>query len=494
MLYQMILFFLGLGMQNNFFIKIIMILYLMILGMPLKAKDLKSPNFIVVLADDLGWSSLSSTMDKKYPNAKSDYHKTPNIDHLVESGMRFSNAYSSSPVCSPSRYSIQFGKSPAKLNITRVLGKNKVDHDQIAIPQILKSINPNYVAAHFGKWHINESPDRYGYDFHDGMTTNKEGGFDQDRRLQWGGYSENDPKRVYSLTSRTINFIKDSISNHKPFYVQLSHYAVHSNIVYSKSTFKNLARFDKGTIHKNHGYAAMISDFDESVGQLLEVYEEMGLADNTYIIFTSDNGGMPVLPMQVNRGKPYSLGLNSPLLRGKWDLMEGGIRVPFSIVGPDIPIDSQSDIPIIGHDLLPTIADLVGSMDNLPEDIDGGSFKNLLFKKNDVVERSFDGLIFHFPHYNRVGMNEPHSAIRYKNYKYIYFPASNRELLFDIEKDIGEKNDLSKLNKKLAKKLRKKLNTYLDNVNAEKANESESWSRIGEDGSVKTRFFERYIN
>ena len=276
------------------------------------------------------------------------------------------------------------------------------------------------MCAHFGKWHINESPDRYGYDFHDGMTTNKEGGFDQDRRLQWGGYSENDPKRVYSLTSRTVNFIKDSISNHKPFYVQLSHYAVHSNIVYSKSTFKNLARLDKGMIHKNHGYAAMISDFDESVGQLLEVYE-MGLADNTYIIFTSDNGGMPVLPMQKNRGKTILFRFKFSITKREMGSYGGRYPCSFCYCWPDIPSDSQSDIPIIGHDLLPTIADLVGSMDNLPEDIDGGSFKNLLFKKNDVVERSFDGLIFHFPHYNRVGMNEPHSAIRYENYKYIYF-------------------------------------------------------------------------
>lgn len=487
----MILFFLGQGMKKN---KLIIILYMLILSMPLYSKEIKNPNFIIILADDLGWSSLSTSMDKRHPEAKSDYHKTPNIDDLIESGMRFSNAYSSSPVCSPSRYSIQFGKSPAKLKITRVLGKNKVDHDQIAIPQILKSINPNYVAAHFGKWHINESPDRYGYDFHDGMTTNKEGGFDKDNRLQWGGYAEEDPKRVYSLTSRTINFIKNSLSKKKPFFVQLSHYAVHSNIVYSKSAFKNQARFSKGSLHKNQGYAAMVSDFDESIGHLLEACEEMGLSDNTYIIFTSDNGGMPVLPMQVNKGRPYPMGLNSPLLRGKWDLMEGGIRVPFAILGPNIAVNSQSDTPIIGHDLLPTIADLAGSMDNLPKDIDGGSFKNLLFGKQDSVNRSFDGLVFHFPHYNRVGMNEPHSAIRYKNYKYIYFPASDRELLFDIEKDFSEEKDLSKFNKQTAKKLRKKLKAHLSNVNAEKANESESWSRIGEDGSIKTRFFERYIN
>lgn len=481
-------------MIMNKFLKIIIFCVCVSFILTANAKQNKSPNFIIILADDLGWSSLSTTMDKDHPDAKSDYYKTPNIDNLIAKGMRFSNAYSSSPVCSPTRYSIQFGKSPARLLRTRVMGKNRADHNQIAIPQVLKSIDSNYVAAHIGKWHIDEDPSKYGYDFHDGMTRNKEGGFDQDSRRQWGGYAEDDPKLVYSLTSRAIDFIKDSKSKNKPFFLQLSHYAVHSNLVYSKFSFEDLSHRSKGLIHKNLAYAAMVNDFDLSIGKFLEACKEMGLDGDTYIIFTSDNGGMPVLPMQANKGKPYKSGLNSPLLRGKWDLTEGGIRVPFAIVGPGISPDSQSDTPIISHDYLPTIADLAGSINNLPKDIDGGSFKESLIGNQQEVKRDFEGLVFHFPHYNRVGMNEPHSAIRYKNYKYIYFPASKRELLFNIEADIGEKNDLSKINLKLANKLRSKLKKYLLGVNAEKAEESISWYRIGEDGKVRTKFFERYTN
>ena len=123
-----------------------------------------TPNFIVVLTDDQGWTSLSSSMDKTKPQAKSDYHQTPHIDSLLEEGMRFSNGYAAAPVCSPTRYSILFGKSPARLQRTKVDRINRVDHDQTGIPQVLKSINPEYRAAHFGKWHIGANPSRYGYD------------------------------------------------------------------------------------------------------------------------------------------------------------------------------------------------------------------------------------------------------------------------------------------------------------------------------------------
>ena len=112
----------------------------------------ESPNFIVVLVDDFGWSSMSQSMDMSQPDAKSDYYLTPNIDNLVSRGMRFSNGYASSPVCSPTRYSIQFGKNPARLRRTRGLGKNEVDHNQMGIPQVLKNIDASYTTAHIGKW------------------------------------------------------------------------------------------------------------------------------------------------------------------------------------------------------------------------------------------------------------------------------------------------------------------------------------------------------
>ena len=451
-----------------------------------------SPNFIIVLADDYGWTSLSSSMDKNKPTAKSDYYKTPHLDKLVNSGMRFSSGYAAAPVCAPTRYSIQFGKTPARLLRTRVSGKNLADHNQTAIPQVLKAINPAYRAAHIGKWHISADPSRYGYDVHDGQTANKEGGFVNKHKPQWNGYSEKDPKRVDSLTERAITFMRDSVAKDQPFFLQLSHYAVHSNIVYSESSYAALNGQPKGKFHQDQGYAAMVQDMDLSIGDLLAAYESLGLADNTYLIFTSDNGGMPVLPMQVNLGTPYKAGLNSPLLRGKWDLMEGGIRVPFAIMGPGILPNSQSDTPIVTYDLLPTVADLAGSTKGLPDDLDGGSFKPLLSNHEAQVKRSFDALVFHFPHYNRVGMNEPHSALRDGDYKYIHFPASKRNLLFNIKNDISESDDLSLVQPLLAARLEQKLMTYLNSVNAEQASDSGSWQRIGENGSVKTRFFKRY--
>ena len=454
-----------------------------------------TPNFIVVLTDDQGWTSLSSSMDKTKPQAKSDYHQTPHIDSLLEEGMRFSNGYAAAPVCSPTRYSILFGKSPARLQRTKVDRINRVDHDQTGIPQVLKSINPEYRAAHFGKWHIGANPSRYGYDVHDGETTNKTAGFtNNNKNVQWGGYAENDPKRVDSITTRAIQFMRESVAQQQPFYLQLSHYAVHSDIVYSESSFAHMGAQTKGQLHRDQGYAAMIHDMDLSVGDLLAAYRELGLADNTYIIFTSDNGGMPVLPMQVNRGKPYKSGLNTPLLRGKWDLTEGGIRVPFAVVGPGVEAGSQSDTPVISYDLMPTLADLAGSTQSLPKDIDGGSFRTSLFDGDNKVNRSLDSLVFHFPHYNKVGMNEPHSAIRFGNYKLIHFPASGRSLLFDLEQDVSESHDLSTQRPDLTALLKEKLSMYLLSVNAERPEQSSTWVRVGKKGQVRTKFFQRYSN
>jgi arylsulfatase A-like enzyme len=450
-----------------------------------------APNFIVILTDDLGWSSLSVSMDKNYPNAKSDYHKTPNIDAIIEGGLRFSSGYAASSVCSPTRYSIQFGKSPARLQRTRGLGVNHADHNQVGIPQVLKSINKSYRAAHIGKWHIDRDPSAYGYDIHDGITKNKAGDF-VNNKTQWHGYSDEDPKRVYSLTERAVEFMRESVEQQQPFFLQLSHYAVHSNIVYSDKSFAEVGKRDKGKLHKNQGYAAMVEDLDSSVGSLLEAYSDLDLAKNTYIIFLSDNGGMPVLPMQVNRGRPYRAGLNEPLLRGKWDLTEGGIRVPFAIVGPSIKAGGQSDTPVMSYDILPTVAALAGSTTSLPDNLDGVSIRPLFNDNNADLDRPFDGLVFHYPHYNRVGMNEPHSAIRHEDFKLIHFPASDRNLLFNLKQDIGERNDLSKKMPEKVEFLKVKLNTYLTAVDAQKPQDAGSWMRVGRNGKVRTQFFRRY--
>lgn len=449
------------------------------------------PNFIVILADDLGWSSLSTSLDGARPDARSDFHETPNIDALVQGGMRFSSAYAGAPVCSPTRYSIQFGKTPARLRRTRSEKKNLVDHDQTSVAQLLKAIDPLYRTAHLGKWHIDMDPAALGYDVHDGVTNNRTGGFVNDA-TQWHGSVDPDPKRVDSLTARAIEFMTQARADGRPFFLQISHYAVHSNIEYSASTFARFSERAPGELHSDVGYAAMLLDLDQSVGALMRAHAALGLTNDTYVVFLSDNGGMPVLPMQVNKGRPYRRGLNSPLLRGKWDLAEGGIRVPFAIVGPDVVAGSQSDTPVASWDLLPTIADLAGGDVPLPEHLDGGSLRPLFADPARAVSRPETGLVFHYPHYNRVGLNEPHSAIRVGDYKLLRFPVSKRSLLFDVRVDPGERADLSASDPERAARLEAALSDYLDRVGAERPEDGSKWESVGRSGKVRTRFFERY--
>ncbi len=455
---------------------------------------LSSPNFIVILVDDLGWSSLSTSMDTRRPNAKSDFYKTPNIDALIEMGMRFSNGYAASPVCAPSRYSLQFGKTPARVGITRGLGPNNAEHNQIGIPQLLKKIDRRYRTAHLGKWHIDADPSRYGYDLHDGITKNKPGGFaHNNHKRQWVGYAEKDPKRIESLTKRAIAFLRDSVTQERPFFLQLSHYAVHSDIVFNGSSFETISKQLRGSLHSNAGYAAMLKDLDDSIGVLLRSIVNLDLSGNTYIFFTSDNGGMPVLPQQTNLGTPYASSLNHPLLRGKWDLTEGGIRVPFAVVGPGIEGQSQVDTPVVSYDILPTIYHLAsGSTKGLPAGLDGGSLSDLLHGRSDEVKRPSEYLVFHYPHYNRVGMNEPHSAIRLGTMKLIRFPASQRKLLFDLGSDPGERSNLAVSRKDYVEILDAELTNYLLSVDAERPEEVFNWHTTGNSGRARTRFFRRY--
>ena len=476
--------------MNNFFFRACILL-----GTFIQAHhSFSSPNFIVILLDDYGWSSLSTSMDRRQPEAKSDYYKTPNMNALIEMGMRFSNGYAASPVCAPSRYSLQFGKTPARIGITRGLGPNNAEHDQVGIPQLLKRIDPSYRTAHLGKWHIDADPSQYGYDLHDGVTKNKPGGFALgNHKRQWEGYAEKDPKRIESLTDRATNFMRESSLQKRPFFLQLSHYAVHSDIVFNATSFENTSRRPIGGLHLNSGYAAMIKDLDDSIGVFLESFESLGLSDNTYIFFTSDNGGMPVLPQQVNLGTPYIRGLNTPLLRGKWDLTEGGIRVPFAVAGPGVMKNSQSDTPVVSYDVLPTIFELAsGSVKGLPEGLDGGSLRDLIEGRSKVVERPSEYLVFHYPHYNRVGMNEPHSSIRGGNMKLIRFPVSKRELLFDLSNDPGERNNLAVKQKDLVDELDSELTKYLLSVDAERPEEVFNWHTTGKSGEIRTRFFHRY--
>ena len=434
------------------------------------------PNFIVILTDDQGWNGTSVQMMDDLSQSKSDYHETPNLELLANRGVRFSSAYASAPVCSPSRYSIQFGQTPARLKMIRVgINTNHIDHQtSVTIPKLLKNINPTYKTAHFGKWGIDVDPSILGYDESDGITGNKDGGFNykSPKKKQWGNTITEDPKKIFSTTQKAIDFIERKAKSKQPFFLQVSHYAVHSDVMMRQNTLDKYQGMPRGRYQKHAGFAAMTEDLDTGVGLLLDRVKDLGLEGNTYIIYTSDNGAVPIMPPK----RFYKTSSNYPLSRGKWDAMEGGIRVPFVIAGPQITPGSESKTPITHSDLLPTIIELAGQKLPLQEDIDGGSFKDILTKDGKgKVNRFSEGFIFHVPYENGIALKRAHSVIIIGHFKLIKFYDNNELMLFNIKNDIGENINLASSLPKKTSKLAFLLERYLSKVKAPKWQPGINW-------------------
>ena len=438
-----------------------------------KLKKSSTPNFIFILADDQGWNGTSVKMMRDEPGSKSDYFETPNLVKFANSGMRFSNAYSSAPVCAPSRYSIQFGKTPARLSLIRVgMNTDHINHDDfISIPKALKKNNSDYRTAHFGKWGMGSNPSVLGYDVSDGPTKNIDGNFNNNKN-QWQNVLKKDPKNIYSITNRAIEFMNSSTLEKKPFYLQISHYAVHSNIESTQESYIRFKDKPKGLFQKDQGFAAMTYDLDQTIGILLDKVKELGIEDNTYIIYMSDNGSVPNIP----GAKKYEKSYNYPLSRGKWDAFEGGIRVPLIISGPGIKNGSESAVPVSGSDLLPTIIELAGGKSIRLTETDGGSFMSILLNKDKKqIKRSVDGIFFHVPYKNGIALKRPHSAVRRGDYKLIKFQDDKSVLLFNLATDKREEFNLANQNPEKAKELEKILDDYLIEVKAPKWQDGITW-------------------
>lgn len=445
-----------------------------------------APNFVFILADDQGWPGTSARMHSRRDDAKSDYFLTPNLERLAHEGMRFSQGYSPAALCCPTRRSIQFGQTPARQGSERFPKDYPPENTRLTIPRALKSVNPDYAAAHFGKWdhRTDLAPEHLGYDESDGNTRNGVGseGTDFGKEDKWTCYGVmDDPKRIFSITERANDFMKRSTDAGRPFYVQISHYATHVDMQTRPETLQKSEQRPKGTKHRIPAFAGMTEDLDTGVGMVLDKLEELGIADSTYVFYLADNGAVPWIP--PNKPKHFAnpttlddVSRNHPLRSGKWTLFEGGIRVPFIVKGPGIEPGSFCDVPVVGWDILPTVADLAGHNDALPGDIDGGSFRSLLESKGrGGVKRPFDGLVFH-----RYATSYPHSAIRVGNYKLIKFWKQTRRedksgsfsrperlMLFNLKKDMGETRDLSDTLPEKVEELHQKLMAYLKDVGSE---------------------------
>ena len=321
------------------------------------------PNFVFVLTDDQGWSELSFAMDPAVREAASSYLETPNMDRLAKHGMRFASGYSPAPLCTPTRRSIFCGMTPARQRGTEF----KSDFDwsgKLTLPMALKAADSSYHTAHFGKFgsQMGASPEQVGFDESDGWTTNRTGGMPAAMEERGRGVVREDPKLVFSLTDRAIEFMERQTAAGRPFYLQVSHYATHLQVQASRVS---LDRFEaKGTPDRavTHAFAGMLADLDESLGRLLDAVDRLGITDNTYILLMADNGGRdPVPGAQASLAPP-----NRPLNGSKHTLWEGGIRVPFLVSGPGVKAGSMSREPVTGFDILPTLYDLAGGTAALP--------------------------------------------------------------------------------------------------------------------------------
>ena len=425
------------------------------------------PNIVLILADDMSWVGTSVLMDPDRPDSRSDYHSTPSLERLASEGMRFTDAYAPHPNCSPTRLAIQTGKSPAQLNMTDIINRNTgryyeghpmippqhinhIPHAEVTVAELLKRHRPGYATAHFGKWHLGGGgPGKHGYDQHSGTTSNAE-----------GGAGPPDPKRTGSVTSRAVDFLRHRSTAREPFFMQVSYYAVHLGIRAFDETVAEFEAKPRGERHNHPGHAAMTHELDEGVGRILDELDRRGLAEDTFVIFTSDNGSY--LDQGANR-----ISTNAPLRGQKASTWEGGIRVPLLVRGPGVEPGSVCRETVIGTDLYPTIAAMADVHAELSPRVEGTSLLGLLENGGSgTLSRTFGRLVWHFPHYQTDKGTTPMSSIRDGNWKLVKLYQTGDTHLFDLSADIAESRDLKGAEPEIAARLERQLNSYLRAVDA----------------------------
>ncbi len=410
------------------------------------------PNIVFMLSDDQSWSGLSVAMHPTIASKADEFH-TPNLERLAAQGMRYSAGYAPAPVCSPTRISLQTGKSPAQLHWTKaapaVSGRKLIEpaliknipNSEITIGQLLQKAG--YATAHYGKWHIGGGgPGEHGYDEHDGDTGNE------------NAYKFVDPNPVdiFGMAERTAKFMEKNAKAGKPFFIQLSWNALHASENALKATFAKYEKQLGGENAKRISTAAITEDLDTGVGMVMDAIDRLKLSDKTYVIYIGDNGAG---------------GGRKTLSGGKGDLWEGGIRVPFIVRGPHVKANSWCHTRVVGYDLYPTFCQIAGiDLKTLPKGIEGGSILSLLSHEGQgEVKRDREEMVFHFPHYQ--SDDGPHSAIYLGDLKLLWFYENDNVKLFDLSKDIGERNDLASSMPKETAVLKTRLKTYLADVDAQ---------------------------
>jgi arylsulfatase A-like enzyme len=450
-------------------------LALVLLATPAKpAEDpARKPNVIFILADDMGWTDLGCQGSK--------YYESPNIDRLAAQGRRFTNGYSCGPNCTPTRAALMTGQYGPRTGAYTVGSIDRFDWqsrplrpvdnvvnlplEKMTVAQAMKSAG--YATAMFGKWHNGTQgayhPSQRGFDE---AITSQGAHFDFKTEPQ-----VDYPKGQYLadfLTDRAVDFIKRKKDG--PFFLYLPHFAVHAP---HNAKPELIAKFkDKAPAggHYDPTYAAMIYSVDESVGRILALLDELKIADNTLVIFSSDNGGVGGYKRAgVETGKEITD--NAPLRGGKGMLYEGGVRVPFIFRWPGhIAAGTTSGEPICSVDLFPTLVELAAASRPTNHVLDGVSVTPVLFSRDPKASLGRDAIYWHFPGYLGAKPGNwrttPAGAIRSGDYKLIEFFEDGRLELYDVTKDISQTNNLAAKEPAKVKELHEKLIAWRQSVGA----------------------------
>ncbi len=460
-------------------------------------KQKSKPNFVFILVDDLGWKDVGYM--------GSTFYETPHIDKLASQGMMFTNAYAAASVCSPTRASIMTGKYPARLDITDWIGgkqkgkllpaeyKHQLPLEEVTIAEAFKEAG--YKTCFIGKWHLGDKPyfpEKQGFDINiGGHAAGQPGSYfypyknNRNSYFDVPGLASGKPGEYLTdrLTDESIKFLEKN--KDRPFLLFLSHYAVHTPLeskkeltekyrvkaagLFSGEETEFLQERDSFTRQRQDQpvYAGMVQSTDESVGRIMQKLNELGLEENTIVIFMSDNGGLSTL--YKRKTAPTC---NGPLRAGKGWLYEGGIREPMIVKWPGVvQPGTVSDEPVISTDFYPTMLQMAELPLKPMQHQDGLSLIPLLRQEGGLNRKA---LFWHFPHYHGSG-NRPSGAVRVGDYKLIEWFENGRIELYNLKNDIGEKHNLAQEMPEKAQELLQLLHDWRKKVDAKMPRPNPEW-------------------
>ncbi len=446
--------------------EIIFVVFLFAFSFTVKSEK---PNIILINIDDMGWRDVGFM--------GSEYYETPNIDALAGQGMIFMQAYSAASNCAPSRACMMSGQWTPRHGIFTVgnsdRGKSKdrklipttnneyLSDTNLVIPEVLKKAG--YITCHAGKWHLSDDPLKRGFDVNiGGCHAGSPGSY-------YPPYTKvplDAPSDNYYLTNlimdKTVDFVK-SVGN-KPFFLYYAPYAVHTPIQPVKNLLPKYEGKTEWNGQNNAKYATMVENVDTQIGRLISTLKESGALKNTFILFTSDNGGH------------YGITKQWPLRSGKGSYYEGGIREPMFVYWPGkIKSATKSDVQVSSLDFFPTLLEVAGAEKPAGKILDGQSILPVLTEKGTLEERPF---FWHFPIYLEAYVKEgdrtqdplfrtrPGSAIRLGDWKLIEYFENNDLELYNIKEDISEENNLAASNPEKLRELKTMLEKWRKETNA----------------------------